>query len=276
MDELGTRMALTGWDPVTERKRVTVYSIADHKPFLSRLRNGSFTAAPDGTWMALARPAAAGSSAAAIDVVSLAEDFRRGSRMRLGRAMDVPRLPTQIHASPSSLVAVLPTKPLTVVVLDPGTGKPRFELRADGVQPLGGTRELLLVKASDPPARIIKTRDGSLVAPWGQPAPQTGVPVFKISPNKEALAVLWPQASNTALASAAVYSVRGDSLVFSGHVVDMPAEVLREYADVEPTDDSRSIVVWSRRFRDRRRFTKTVWPVTSEDNAADVRPAPPV
>jgi hypothetical protein len=276
MDELGTRMALTGWDPVTKRKRVSVYSVADHKPFLSRLRNGSFTAAPDGTWMALARPAAAGSSAAAIDVVSLTEDFMRGSRVRLGRAIDVPLLPTQIHASPSSLVAVLPSEPLTVVVLDPGTGKPRFELRADGVQPLGVTRELLLVKASDAPARIVKTRDGSLVAPWGQPAPQPGVPVFKISPNAEVIAVLRPQAGYTALASAAVYSVRGDSLVLSGHVVDMPADVLREYAELWPTDDARSIVEVRRPSRDRRVFAKTVWPVTREDNAAGVGPAPPV
>jgi Novel STAND NTPase 1 len=276
MDELGTRMALTGRDPVTKRERVTVYSVADHKPFLSRLRNGSFAAAPDGTWMALVRPAASGSSAAAIDVISFTEDFTRGGRIRLGRAIDVPLLPAQIHASPSSLVAVLPTKPLTVVVLDLGTGKPRFELRADGVQPLGATRELLLVEASGAPARIVKTGDGSTVAPWGPPAPQTGVPEFKISPNKEVLAVLRPQAGNTALASAAVYSVRGDSLVLSGHVVDMPADVLWEYAELRPTDDARSIVEVRRASRDRRRFAKTVWPVTSEDNAAGVRPAPPV
>jgi hypothetical protein len=276
MDELGTRMALTGRDPVTKRERVTVYSVADHKPFLSRLRNGAVAVAPDGTWMALARPAAVGSSAAAIDVISLTEDFTKGDRMRLGQTIDVSLLPKQIHASPSSLVAVLPSKPLTVVVLDQGTGKPRFGLRADGVQPLGATRELLLVEASGAPAQIVKTTDGATVAPWGPPAPQTGVPVFKISPTKEVLAVLRPQTGNTALASATVYSVRGDSLVLSGHVVDMPADVLREYAEIRPTDDARSIVGVRRASRDRRRFAKTVWPVTSADNAAGVRPAPPV
>jgi hypothetical protein len=273
-DELGTRTAVVGQDPVTKVDRVTVYSVSDHKPFLSRLRLGSFAVAPDGRSLAIARPAGPSATGAVIDVIELDRDFVSGAGPRLGRRLELPILPDRIHASQSSIVAVL-TKPKTIVVFEAATGKPRFELQTEDVQPLGAARELLLVK-SVTGERIVKTSDGTTVAPWEPAPPGASAAVLRPSANGEAVAVLRTRAGGPPTVSAEVYAVQGNALVLAGRVVDMPESVGWGSIELAPSDDARTLLEVHRASRDRHKLTTTVWPVTSGTDAARAQPAPPV
>ena len=264
MSEGATRVAL-----IDRRQLVRVYSIADHKPFLSRFDAGSVAVAPDGSWIAAAKRRLPGEKGATIDVIPIEHAFAPDYRSRIRRRIEVPALPEQMYAAQGSVVAVLATEPVTTVAFDAVTGTPRFDPEKGKAQVLGAARELLLF--NNQPRRVVKARDGSRLAPWEQLSAADKPPVFLVSPGKEALAVMRLQAASTAQATAIVYSVRGDSLVPSGQVIGLPAALLSSPSRLHLAADARSIT------EDRRasggQVEKFVWRVTSGGEPASARPA---
>jgi len=270
MSEDGTRAAL-----IDENGFVRVYSLADHKPFLSRFDGRSLAVAPDGDWIAVARPSAPRKQASVIDVIPIEQGLASDSGGRVRKRIDVGALITQIYATQSSVVAVLRTEPMTTVVFNATTGKPRFD-RQGRAQPLGVAGELLLIEPpSGQPWRLITTRDGAPLAPWEQLASGGGPPVFRVSPGKEALAVLRLQSTNKSQANAVVYSVRGNTLVPSGQVVDLPAVLLSAPPTrLQPTDDARSITE-TRTAQRGETVGRFAWPVTVTGALDRTRPQSP-
>ena len=239
MSEAGTRVALIdpGRDPVVPVVRI--YSLADHKPFLSRFE-GSVTVAPDGRRIAVARPPVSDKQTWVVDVIPIDLAFKSDfpSRTRIPMEDASTRI-TQLYAAQSSVIAVLETQQVTTtVVFDAATGKRRYNPLEGRAEALGAARELLL---TDQPPWVIKTRGGCALAPCEELPAADGPPVFRVSPRKEALAVLREQAGNAKEANAIVYSVRGDGLVLAGQVVGLPAALLSVPYQLELADDARSI-----------------------------------
>jgi hypothetical protein len=168
MNEVGTRVAL-----IDRGKAIRVYSLADHKPFLSRFDKGSVAVALDGSWIAAAKRAGPGEKAATIDVIPIAQAFAPDYRSRIRKRIEVDALPEQIYAAQGSVVAVLTTRPVTTVVFEAATGKPRFGPENGRAEALGAGRELLLIDES---RRLVKTRNGSRLAPWEQVPAADGRP----------------------------------------------------------------------------------------------------
>jgi len=251
MNEVGTRVAL-----IDRGKAIRVYSLADHKPFLSRFDKASVAVALDGSWIAAAKRAGPGEKAATIDVIPIAQAFAPDYRSRIRKRIEVDALPEQVYAAQGSVVAVLTTQPVTTVVFEAATGKPRFGPENGRAEALGAGRELLFIDES---RRLVKTRNGSRLAPWEQVPAADGPPVFLVSPGREALAVLRVQATNATQADAIVYSVRGDSLVPVGKVVGLPAALLSTNR-LQLAADARSI---TEARGARGRAEKFIWPVTS-------------
>ena len=231
LDELGTRVAL-----IDEHELVRVYQLADHKLFLSRLE-GTVGVAPDGRWIAVASRSAGDS--AAIDVIPLKHAFESMSAVPVQTRIAISARPTALYATPSSLVAVLSTDPPTSVVFDAATGKRKAEPYVGDVRPIGADGELLLIDPPAGPMRVVKTGDGSAIAPWEQSLPGSGPLRFVVSPGRQALAVLRANASNATRANAFVYSIHGDTLVPSGPVQDVPADLLT--AGAQLADDGTAI-----------------------------------
>jgi len=272
MSEVGTRLALIDRDIDRGKvvgKVVRVYSLADHKPFLSRFDEGSVAIAPDGGWIAVAKRLApgekdaSGGEGAAVEVIPIEQAFASDYHSRKRRRIELAALPEEIYAAQSSVVAVLP-QPVTTVVFDAVTRERRFDPQLGRAHLLGATGELLLLEPpGGEPWRLVRTKDGSPLAPWEQLPGADGPPVFRISAKKKALAVLRLQAASTSHADAVVYSVRGDSLLPAGRVIGLPAALLSARADlVQPADDARSIIT----------VGKFVWPVTSGREPASARP----
>ena len=83
--------------------------------------------------------------------------------------VSVDGVPTQLFATDSSVVAVIGRDPITTFVFDATTGARRFNPIAGRAYPMGTAGALLLVAPpDDAPMRLVKTRDGSLIAPWEQ------------------------------------------------------------------------------------------------------------
>jgi hypothetical protein len=280
ISEAGTRVALI------DRRAVRVYSLVDHKPFLSRFDSGSVAVAPDGSWIAVARPRAPGEQAATLDVIPIEAAFASGFRSRVRTRIAVEGVGTritQIYASQSSVVGVMETEPArpglpqrasTTIVYDATTGKPRFDPLDGGAEVLGAGRELLLVKQGRAPSRVrvVKTSDGSRLAPWEQALAADRQPVFLVAPGRGTLAVLGGQIDNANEANALVYAVRGDSLELSGQVIGLPAALLSDPSRLELADDARSITETRPRPGDKRASTYA-WPVASGPELASARPA---
>jgi WD40-like Beta Propeller Repeat len=266
VSETGTRVAFIENNP----SQVKIYSLAHNKPFLSKLER-LFSVAPDGTWIAVARGTTAGKPAAVIDVIPIDRSFPPDYRSEVRTSIPVIALPSRIYATQSSVVAVLPTQPVTTVVFDASTGNPRFDRQIGRAQPLGADGDLLLIQPpSEQPSRLIKTKNGSELAPWGQSS-VTGRPLsFMLSARKEALAVLRVQASNPKQMDAFVYSVRGDRLVPMGQVLELPAGTRSRF---EVVDDARSITE-ARPAQSGKPAVHLVWSVTNARAPTRAEPAP--
>lgn len=264
VSEGGTRMAL-----IEGRGLVRVYSLAEHKPFLSRLDKVS-SVAPDGTWMAVARPATPGKAGAMIDVIPIDRSFPPDYRAEVRKSIPVDGLPTRIYATQSSVVADLAS---TAVVFDAATGKPRFNPLVGRARLLGDTMELLLISPSSPtqPLRLIKTKDGSELARWDQLPAAGGEPVFRVSRSNKALAIRRVQASNPKQADAFVYSVRGEHMVQTGQVLDLPVSAFNR---LEVSDDARSLTE-TRPAQSGKPPLQLIWSVTNTRDPARSKPTPP-
>jgi len=199
-------------------------------------------------------------------VIPIAQAFAPDYRSRIRKRIEVDALPEQIYAAQGSVVAVLTTQPVTTVVFEAATGKPRFGPENGRAEALGAGRELLFIDES---RRLVKTRNGSRLAPWEQVPAADGPPVFLVSPGREALAVLRVQATNATQADAIVYSVRGDSLVPVGKVVGLPAALLSTNR-LQLAADARSI---TEARGARGRAEKFIWPVTSGSAPGSARRA---
>ena len=269
MSEDAARVAL-----IDKNRLVRVYSLAEHKPLLSSFNQRSLAVAPDGSWIATAKPAAPGQQTVTIDVVQIEQGFTSDSGISVLRRIDVGAPFSRIYATQSSLVAVLRTQPVTSVVFDAFTGKPRFDRQAGSAQPLGADGELLLIAPpSGQPPRLIKTRDGTLLAPWEQLTTASGPPVFRVSASKEALALLRLQAADHSRANADVYSVRGDTLVPLGKIIDLPAALLTTPATRLQVANDASSITETRTGQRGEALGRFVWPITRTLDRT--RPQPP-
>lgn len=151
--------------------------------------------------MAVARPPVSDKQTWAVDVIPIDLAFKPDfhSRVRTRIPMEKPSTQiTQIYAAQISVVAVLQTEEVrdgetqqatTTVVFDATTGKALFDPLEGQAEVLGAARELLLTEQRKPPSRVVKTRDGSALAPWGELPAADAPPVFRVSPGKEALAL---------------------------------------------------------------------------------------
>ena len=258
VDDSGTRVALIDAD---EHQLVRIYSLAHHKPFLSRLPTKAVAMARDGGWIAVAGPAP-GDQGAILDVISMQQAFARGELSARTR-IAIDALPIEMYATRDSVITVLPTQPVTTALFDAATGKPRFEPVVGAAQPLGNAGDLLLVSPMNgQPWRVVNTRDGSTLAPWDQPQqdPDLLVRTVLVSPDKQAIAVLRAPTPRTSRLSAVIYLVRADRLLLSGYVADLPdtarGSLLPRF---QLANDARVI-------RDAR--SKQIWPVNSTLAAA--------
>ena len=139
VSEAGTRVALIdrGRDPV-----VRAYSLADHKPFLSRIE-GSVAVAPDGSWMALARRPVSDKQTWAVDVIPIDLAFKSGfpSRVRMSIPIEEPSTQiAQLYAAQSARSLCKPPMSITPPwgtpsslmplresrVSNPSTARPRY------------------------------------------------------------------------------------------------------------------------------------------------------
>ena len=260
MSEDGTRVALIDRDQM-----VRVYSLADYKPFLSRFEPGSVAVAPDSHWMAVAKRPTPTEKRSVIDVIPIEQTFASDPRSQIRKRIEVVAPVKQIYAARDSVVVLLETTPETTAVYDAISGKLRFEPENGHATVLGAARELLLFAR---PWRVIKTRDGSRMAPWGQSSGAGRPSLLLFSSGNEALAFLRLQAANSTLADATVYSVRGDTLVPSGQVVNLPA---KSFGRLYLAADARSITE-DRPTSDGKQ-ERFVWTVTRDQKLAAVRAA---
>jgi hypothetical protein len=268
VSELGTRLAL-----VDTGDRVKIYSLGSDKPLLSRLAPGAFAFSADGDWVAVVRRTASGEPAAAIDVIPTRQLFAPAERGAGRTSIRVAAPPSQIHATATSLVAVLASDPPSTVVFNAATGAPRFPPLVGQARVLGASGELLLLDAiGGQPARAIRVRDGASVTPWES---GTGPSVFRLSPRREAVAILRVQPANRSQADALVYVVRGDRLVPTGQVIDLPIAAPSSPTRFQPADDGRSIVE-NRAATRARPAGRFVWPVTTGRTPVTPRPLRPV
>jgi hypothetical protein len=260
VDDSGTRIALIDAD---EHQLVRVYSVAHHKPFLSRLQAENVAVAPDGTWIAVAGPASKGRTA--IDVIPTEQSFVPRQLSAVRSRIDVAPFPTRIYASRDSVIAVLPTDPVTTAVFDAATGKRRFDPLVGIAQPLTVSCDLLLVLTADEkPSRLVRTRDGADVAPWEQRPLSSAQVVVRIiaSSNRDAIAALLAPGPGAQQLTAQMYTVRGDRLMFAGQVGGIPGPSMRAPFWFQMSDDARAIVDAS---------SGKTWAVTSTHGAAPRR-----
>ena len=108
MSEAGTRVALIDRGHV-----VRIYSLADHKPLLSRFDTGPVSVVPDGSWIAVARRRVSDKQTWAVDVIpvdlAFKPDFHFTVRKRIPMEKPSTQI-TQIYAAQNSVVAVLQTE----------------------------------------------------------------------------------------------------------------------------------------------------------------------
>jgi hypothetical protein len=218
VNELGTRVAVIDND---EHKLVRVYSVAGYKPLLSRFES-AFAIAPDGAWIAMARPAL-DEHAATIEVMPL----EQGSADQLPRVrarIPVGRLPTRLFATAHAVVAVLlEDGRSTTSVFDPATGALRFEAVRGSGQPLGPAGELLLFQPSaGEPGRVIRTRDGTPITTWTAPPAADAVIRAQVSAGRQGL-LAYHRRAGVSLTTATLYAVRGEALARVGDITDVPS-----------------------------------------------------
>lgn len=265
VSETGTRVAFID----DGASLVKIYSLAHNKPFLSNLGNLS-SVTSDGTWMAVVRPASPSKPGAVIDVIPINRSFPSNYRAEVRKSIPVAQLPTRIYATQSSVVADFTS---TAIVLDAATAAPRFDPLVGRVRLLGDTGELLLIEPSSraQPLRLIKTKDGSELARWQSP-PTGRLVEFRVSPRREALAILRLQATEPGRASAIVYSVRGDQLVQTGQVLDLPVAA---FSRLEVSDDAHSLTE-TRSAQAGKPPLQVIWSVTNTRAPARTKAAPPL
>jgi hypothetical protein len=248
VSESGTRMALIDQDD--EHRLVRIYSLAGHKPFLSRIASDLFTVAPTGDWLAIGTPEAR-NQGGSIDVFRIEHGATSqfGTRVRI--LLDAE--PNRLDAAQTSVVVALEKDPLTTVVFDVASGKPLFAPIVGRARPIGGAGQLLLVDpVNGEPWRLLKSRDGSPVTLPG-PGITKGEPgLVIVSPGKEAFAIVRRQGPEDSRAQAHLYRIREEAVVPSGRVLDLPADVLSPlHAPLQLADDASTITdpsaqqVWS-------------------------------
>jgi hypothetical protein len=255
VSEDGARVALIDDD---EHKLVRIISVADHKPFLSRLPADQMALAPDTSFMAVVKPAVNGKGAV-IEVLPIAEQTFTAVHKRTRIAVDVA--PLEIHATNHSIVVVRATDPPTTTAFDATTGRRQFEPLTGVGRPVGSRGELLLVQpVRGDQSRVVRTRDGASVAQWRR---SIGEPLVWVSPAKTALAIRGDTSYDPPLDRVLVYTVSNEDLSPMGQVV-MSSQKLKSAARVlEVADDGRSIgIVGS---------NGPVWPVRREETDRPTR-----
>jgi hypothetical protein len=218
VSETATRVALIDAD---DHELVRIYSVGGFKPFMSEIES-AFAVAPDGSWMAIARPGVGSAEqTATINVVPLEHAFTP-DQLALARVrIAVNRIPTQLYASSSSIVAVQnEEKSETTSVFDAFTGASRFEPLSGRWRPLGSAAEMLLFTGN--PQRIVRTVDGAPIEQWSATPGADELVSIRVSPSEGALAVFRQAPRTTGPINATLYSVRRDSLRLTGRVTNLP------------------------------------------------------
>jgi WD40-like Beta Propeller Repeat len=171
---------------------VRIYSLAEHKPLLSRL-DGNVVVAPDGRWVAtqgtdpLTETSDPPSNSTRIEVIALDEWLASTDARPVGReeataneklkfapvrSIDVSPLGSKFTmlAARDAIILVSEQPPRTVVY-DVTSGKEKFPPLDGEAQLLGsdGTLFLLQLSGEGGSTRVMRTRDGSEVARWAAP-----------------------------------------------------------------------------------------------------------
>jgi hypothetical protein len=243
VSESGTRVALI--DDDDEHKLVRVYSLASHRPLLTRFERNAFDVAPDGDWIALGTPESR--KTASIDVIPLKQAFDSRQLLSVRVRIPVNAVPTRLFAVRNSVVVRLPSEPETTAVFDATTGKLRFEPRAGRGLPLGASGEVLLFEPSGgEPWRLVKTMDGTpIAAPDQFPVTRESF-ILVVSPKRQALAVVRRADQRV---DAALYSIRGETVTLSGHIRGLPegflsASMMRVAEDGSAITDLHKNQMW--------------------------------
>ena len=141
-----------------------------------------------------------------------------------------------LDATENNLVVTLGSgEGARTLVYDVNSGRSILDVKGRA-ELLGAEGKLLLTMKSGENERILKTRDGSNVRP---PWEERGTFSIRLSPHKEALAVLRPDGASTW--KAVVYSVHGDKLV-QLHQVSGLAAGLAAWVRVDDDGQIQSIV----------------------------------
>jgi hypothetical protein len=230
VSEAGNRLAIIDEDE--DHHLVKVFSLSVNKPFLSGLASDGFFAAPSGDWFAVVNRDPDTDSASA-DIFGIDSNFVAGHlsqprRIEIGVAASVA-------TSPDSLIVT--GEDSSTTVYDVATGQPRYPRLTGKVELLGATRELMRLA----PTRFVKTRDGSAVIPPGETKDRVEDTELTVtSDNNDAIALVRPVEGGV---TAAVYSVRGDTMTRVGDIPGLPAWTPRNYHRVQVADDGRSLVL---------------------------------
>ena len=110
---------------------------------------------------------------------------------------------------------------------------------------------------------MIRSRDGTVVTSWDEKPGGRSV-MTSLSPSRTALGLLRRSASDSKQFEVTVYAVRGNRLVPTGLLVDLPGS-----ASVMPADDGRSIVEETRAAEG----TRLVWPLSASAPTSATDPA---
>ena len=240
----GTRVAVIDSD---DDHLVRIYSLAHHKPLLSRLPTDSFVVAPDGSWIAVSTPGLDGNSTT-VDVISFVQAFTPNQPSKASTRIVLDRPPDRLLAARNSVVAVW-REPEATRVFEAATGKLRFE-RPGSADPLGRGGEWLLTRVGGAAWQVIQTSDGSPVA-VPQLDQRNALP--KVSSAGGAFALI--HANGSRRFEASLYAVRDRTITFAGRIPDVgPRATILEVAD-----DGRSIAEGT---------TGHVWRVTDPAAAA--------
>lgn len=214
---------------------VQIHALANDKPFMSNLDEGTVAVAPDGRWIAMTRLPAPVVEVVRVDAIG------REAPVRIPLA----KAPEKLLAAKEGLIVMLPGERYqapSANVFDPATGRLRFPPRGGEVSIIGPAAELLIVGPpvdSKGPPEIVRVSDGAAVTGWQEAGDAQGPPELFLLDPRGMVGVWRRQSGDQARADLSVFEASGTRLVYRGKIIDLPAASRRKVA---MADDGHAIL----------------------------------